>query len=270
MPTPRPITDLLCRPVEFKLGGQSWNLLITYGVLLECECLTGVDMLGSARNILAPNAVGLRALLWCLLQRDGCTWTVPEVGRKLTPKVAAQARAAVQKAFAASMPEPEGVDSQARSRSKSDLQTPRSPHSHPHATASWIETWAMARVSLRLSDTEFLAMVPRMFHALRKAEVREKQWLEVQISRLTAYVINFSQRHDAKNPVKEDAFMLHPFEGQEEIEDLGDQIMRSLSGIKQKIEQVKRDHGGGNGNGAPSPWSPLIPQQSSLIDRELP
>lgn len=216
------LADRLIKPVPFELGGQTWGLLITYGVLLETERITGFDMLRTAEHIVNPNAATLRCLIWAMLARQGCTHSIKTVGRLLGLRNQARARDAVREALRVSMPKPstkKKADSEDSSKEGMD----------------WPETWASARLELHLSDIEFIGMTPLQFHELRKSFVRIWQHEEFLFSRLTARMINFSHRAPEK-PIDDEFFMIHPFEDAAEEIPLGDQIMNAIGRARNKKE----------------------------------
>lgn len=211
-------------------------------MLLECEALTGVDMLKSAHNIIMPSAATMRALLWSAMSRDGCKWSPVEIGAKLrSPKIASQAQEAIRQAFKVSMPEPD--EKKSKKNEDEDSRYTASTSSTPQIP-TWIETWAAARIELSLTDVEFLSMTPKMLYYLRRSSIHEKQWLEVQVSRIIAYNINFSACHP-KEPVKPDVFMIHRFDNTESTDqDLGTSIMNLISGAKRKFDTNANGHNG--------------------------
>lgn len=190
----RSIADRLIQGAPLTLGGRVWRLLFTYGVLLDCQDAVGEDMLGSVDVIVSPDARKLRVVLWSLLSRLGFQGNLQSVGSLIGARDVERIFAAILQAYAASMPDPE----------------PRSKAASTGKPMGWLDTWAAGRYELRLTDDDFEDMVPRQFHALRAAHVREMQHQELMFSRLTAYTINFSQR-GVKRPLKESHFMMHEF-----------------------------------------------------------
>jgi hypothetical protein len=103
----RNITDRLVQKVQIRLDGKDWPLVITHNVLIECEELTGLNVLAGEANLLKPSAKLVRALLFVALQRAGAKYTLEEVGDLITPQNLLLVQEGILKAWAASMPEPE-------------------------------------------------------------------------------------------------------------------------------------------------------------------
>ncbi len=192
----RSLADRLVKPVWFSFGGQTWPLLITYGVLLECESETDADMLTSTEGIVSPTAKVLLTLFWAALNRCGCSWNLRTVGGLIGPRDWGAIQRALQQAYVASLPDPE----KPKLGKKGDK--PREP-------MTWPQTRAAARIELGLSDEELLAMTPRELHDLRVCYIAKLQREELFFSRLTTSVINFSMR-GTKEWLAEDHFMIHP------------------------------------------------------------
>ena len=223
------IAERLIKPVPFELAGRTWKLLITYGVLLDAETVTGEDMLGSAAGIVNPSGAVLRAILWSCLARDGGQYSLEEVGRMLGLRNIGAATRAIREAFIRSMPDPPEKSAEAEGAQKKKATRERKP-------PTWLDTWAVADQEFHLSAGEWLSMAPRQFDALWKAKVKIMQREEFLFSRLTARVVNFSPCHPEK-PLRDDHFMIHPFDRREIGDDdedeadmsIGDQIMRAMA-----------------------------------------
>jgi hypothetical protein len=104
---PRKVADKLIQKVEVKLKGKKWPLLVDHNVLIECEDLTGLNMLTGEANLLRPSAKLVRALLFLCLQRAGADYTLEQVGKLITPKNLVLVQEGLLKAWAASMPDDE-------------------------------------------------------------------------------------------------------------------------------------------------------------------
>jgi hypothetical protein len=103
---PRKIADKLVKKVQVHLDGKDWPIVVTHNVLIECEELTGLNLLTGDANLLRPSAKLVRALLYVCLQRAGAPYTLDEVGDLITPMNLAMVQEGLLNAWAASMPEP--------------------------------------------------------------------------------------------------------------------------------------------------------------------
>ena len=192
-----PIAYRLVKPVPLLFAGESWPLLITYGVLLDCEAETGEDMLGSASALLMPSGFVLRALLWACLRNAGAEFSLSQVGARMRYPDLPGLHWTLVRAFFASMPEPK------KEKKKPGKEAKREER------RGWIELWSEAH-GLGLSAEEFLELVPRQFEGLREMQLREWQREELLFSGLRASIVNYSTCRPV-HPVKDDAFMLHKF-----------------------------------------------------------
>src|ERR1700683_1067579 len=144
------IARWLTRPVELRACGSKWRLLITHRVLLVIGELTGSDAMRV--SLARPSALVLRAVLFAALREAGARISLEEAGAMLRPGGIAGIRAALVEAWHASMPDPEPEEWASKQSSEPPLTT--------------LDAWATARYDLRLTDKEWLAMTPRMLHAL--------------------------------------------------------------------------------------------------------
>lgn len=204
------------------MAGKSWPLLITYGVLLDCQQMTGIDMLGGIKPV-ALSALLIRSLLYCCLSRVGSGMSPAEIGNCIKPGNIASLRRALGDAYAAAMP-----DRKPRSKKKTEApEVKKQPE-----TMGWFEVWAMARIQFRLSDAELREITPRQLEALREAEVKRQRPLELMFAVLTAHVVNFSARGPEKM-VKPERFLLNPMESEAENEGdgrlFGEEIMKKMA-----------------------------------------
>jgi len=207
------LADRLVERVPLRLARRDWLLIITYGVLLDCEEQTGEDMLGQTAAFTAPTARIMQGLLWGALRRQDPSLTIRDVGAFITPRVAPAILAALQKAFVASMPEPE-------KRKTKDGGKIRKP-------MSWLQTRAVARIELGLSDKEFLNETPRSFRALRIAYVEHQRWVELVAGGIRESVVNFSGR--AKQAVSASKYVIHSKPDDDEPEkDIGEVIYEQM------------------------------------------
>ena len=211
--------ERLIRPVPLTLGGKSWSVLITYGVLLDCEETTGADLFGNLASLSNPSARVLRGLLWAALKRSGAKLTPRDVGEMVNHRNLPEIRQQLSAAFVASMPDPEP----ARKGSVVSMSS---------APPTRLEVWAAAtsKHGLGLSHAEWEEMTPRQFHALRQVHVAAMQREELMFSRLTSKFINFSQRGPEK-PLPEDYYMLHKLPQPEEYDGplTGERIMAEMA-----------------------------------------
>jgi hypothetical protein len=195
------LTQKLHRLVDVELAGKKWPLVITYGVLLDCHVITGIDMLHAIRpaNL---SALLIRTLLYCCLSRAGSQMTASEIGAQITRKNLPAIRRKLAEAFAASMPDPES-----KPRKGKDGQQP----GKPPKIQTWIEIWAIARARYGLTDEDWLNLTRRQFDALQQATIDSQRPIELMMANLTAHLVNFSFRAPERS-VSIDRFLLHPDE----------------------------------------------------------
>lgn len=98
--------DKLIKKVQIKLDGQDWRLVITHNTLIECEDLTGLNLLTGDANLMRPSAKLVRALLYLALKHAGAKYTLDEVGLMITPDNIVTVQEGLLNAWAASMPDP--------------------------------------------------------------------------------------------------------------------------------------------------------------------
>ena len=58
----RKIADKLVQKVEILLDGKTWPIVITHNILIECEDLTGLNVLSGDANLVRPSEKLMRAL----------------------------------------------------------------------------------------------------------------------------------------------------------------------------------------------------------------
>jgi hypothetical protein len=178
--------ERLTRKVAISLGGKSWQLLFTYGVLLEFEEVSGLDTLAGEFDPIQLSGGHLRAVLFALMARAGFAGSIADVGHLLTLRNLPEVRAAVIEAWIVSMPEPEKESAQ-------------DPDDDPaKRVESWMDAWAIASQELGISYQDWADMTPRMVRARSKvfAEGRERESLLVGV--LASVTANFSFRSPKK------------------------------------------------------------------------
>jgi hypothetical protein len=104
---PRKIAEKLIEKVQIRLDGKDWPIVVSHNVLIDCEELTGMNVLTGEANLLRPSAKLVRALLYLCLKRAGADYSLAEVGDLITPQNLVMVQEGLLKAWAASMPEPE-------------------------------------------------------------------------------------------------------------------------------------------------------------------
>ena len=105
----RKIADKLVQKVEILLDGKTWPIVITHNILIECEDLTGLNVLSGDANLVRPSAKLMRALLFLALQRAGAKYTIEEVGDFITPHNLVTIQRGILAALAAALPAPDEV-----------------------------------------------------------------------------------------------------------------------------------------------------------------
>jgi hypothetical protein len=106
---PRKLADKLVQKVEILLDGKTWPIVITHNILIECEDLTGLNVLSGDANLVRPSAKLMRALLFLALQRAGAKYTIEEVGDFITPHNLVTIQRGILAAWAAALPAPDEV-----------------------------------------------------------------------------------------------------------------------------------------------------------------
>jgi hypothetical protein len=104
------ISEKLIRKVELKLDGKTWPLVVTHNVLIECEDLTGLNLIAGEVNLLRPSAKLVRALLYVALRRAGAKYTLDQVGDLINPENIVMVQEGLLTAWAASMPAPDDTE----------------------------------------------------------------------------------------------------------------------------------------------------------------
>jgi hypothetical protein len=104
------IAEKLVRKVDLKLDGKTWPLIVTHNVLIECEELTGLNLIAGEVNLLRPSAKLVRALLYVALRRAGAKYTLEQVGDLINPENIVMVQEGLLTAWAASMPAPDDTE----------------------------------------------------------------------------------------------------------------------------------------------------------------
>jgi hypothetical protein len=210
------LAQRLTRRVEFRIAGQAWPLVITYRVLLDCQEIAGVDMLG--QNLGDPSASLLRSLMYCALQYAGAPCSLEEVGRAIA-RAPQKTRRILAEAWRASLPDADPE------REASDKRT--------GSPLTWNDVWAAAREEHRLSDDEWLDMTPRQFRALEDLRLNRLRREEFLVGMLAATTANFSFCAP-KKPLTADNFLLHKLPETPTPEITGEYIMAQVANLKGK------------------------------------
>jgi len=195
------LSDQLIERVTINLAGHEWRLVITYGALLDCEEVTGIDMLTGVEAFVNPSTRSVRALLWAVLRRQALGMTLEAAGNLIGPGEIEAVQEALTRAYVASLPPPE--------KPRKGKSGERSSSNKP--PMGWIETRAAAKVEIRLSDSEFLDMTPLEFHAMREVYVKNMRHWELVAGMITAAVKNHSM-NPPKRMVQASEFVLHRME----------------------------------------------------------
>jgi hypothetical protein len=206
------LAQRLTRRVEFRIAGQAWPLVITYRVLLDCQELAGVDMLG--QNLGDPSASLLRALVYCALQYAGAPCSIDDVGRAIA-RAPRKARRILAEAWRASLPDPE----------------PASSGQHTGSPLTWIDVWAAACGEHNLSADEWLDMTPRQFRALEDLRLDRMRREEFLVGILAATTANFSFCAP-KKPLSAESFLLHKLPAAPQPEITGEYIMSQVANLR--------------------------------------
>jgi len=101
------MADRLIRKVQVHLDGKDWPIVVSHNVLIDCEELTGLNVLTGEANLMRPSAKLVRALLYLCLKRAGADYTLEQVGDLITPHNIVMVQEGLLNAWAASMPEGE-------------------------------------------------------------------------------------------------------------------------------------------------------------------
>ncbi len=216
------LAEFLTARADVRFGGRSWPAVVTYGVLLAIERDSGVPLL-AAPPVQAPSASFLRAWLYHVLQRSGYTGSITDVGNQLAQCDRAAVHASLLAGWIASMPEPEPP----RQGTGAGKARPR----------TWLQVYSFATspYGLGLSESAWLAMTPRMLHALSEERLERIRQEEEMQGKIIAAVINFGARAP-REPVKAKAFMTHPWP--EEPASPGDELRHFFGAWNQEHKSV--------------------------------
>ena len=183
--------------MELVAGERSWRIVFTHRVLLDIEALTGADAMRF--NLMQLSARFLRGVLFAVLREAGAPFTIEQIGEMFKPGAFAKIRSRLAEAWIASLPEPEP-----------EPEPDRWNEPAPRQPLSTLDAWAKARFDLRLSDEEWLAMTPRMLHALAKRQLEAIRQRELMLAVLCAHTVN-SSFHAPKTATQPASYMLHPW-----------------------------------------------------------
>lgn len=185
-----------------------FQILITYRALAICEQETGQNMLSV--DIAQPSAALLRGLLYGAAIQAGQDTTPANIGRLISRDTSGAWRA-VSEAWVASMPDPEP-----------DKENATGP------SATWFDIWSAARDRHHLTDSEFLSMTPRMFHALERRYLERMQREEFLVGVLASTFANFSMAAP-KKPQSPEQYMIHKLPERAPDPITGESILAKLS-----------------------------------------
>ena len=206
------IAERLTRPISIRAAGKDWPILFTHGALLDIERATGLDVMGGELNPSRPTARALRAILCAATGAPcevlNCCFSLRRIG---------ETRRLVWDAWQAAMPdsEPEAPDSKEKGK-----------------PLTWIEAWAVADQDLGLTADEWLAMTPRMVHALLERHLEQLRQWELLAGMVIANNANFSACAP-KEPFSPERFMLHPWPKNKKDEKQPD-LMAAFSSLREK------------------------------------
>jgi len=210
------IAHSLTKPVEISAGDRRWRIVFTHRVLLDLEEITGLDaMRVNLRNL---SARMLRGVLFAALRDAGSPLSIEEAGAMLRPGAFEHIRGALIAGWVASFPDPDPDE---------DDAPPFDARAQPLTT---LNAWAKARFDLRLSDEEWLAMTPRMLHALSLRNLDGMRQRELMLATLCAHTVN-SSFHAPRSPTQPSSYMLHPWPEPEPTPVYGETIMAAFADI---------------------------------------
>jgi hypothetical protein len=104
------VSEKLTKKVMVRLDDKEWPIVITHNVLIDCEELTGLNVLTGEVNLLKPSAKLVRALLYLALKGAGAKYSIEQIGDLITPKNLSTIQEALLNAWAASMPDEEEIE----------------------------------------------------------------------------------------------------------------------------------------------------------------
>lgn len=100
----------LIKKVTLRLDDRDWDIVLTHNVLIDCEELTGLNLLTGDVNLLRPSAKVVRAMLFVCLRNAGAKYTLDQVGELIHPQNIQRINEALIIAWAAAMPDPEETE----------------------------------------------------------------------------------------------------------------------------------------------------------------
>jgi hypothetical protein len=190
-------------------AGRKWRIIFTHRALLDIEDLTGLDAMRV--NLAQLSARLLRAVLFAALREAGSEGSIEDAGAMLKPGAMDRIRRTLIEAWRASFPDPV-TDPEPESGS---------PAPPPLST---LDAWAKARYDFHLSDEEWLAMTPRMLHAIALRNLERMRQSEMMLGVLCAHTVNSSFRAP-RTPTQARSYMLHPYPEEPEGPVYGETIM---------------------------------------------
>ncbi len=219
------IAEILSPVIELPFGGRRWRILFTHELLLKLESSTGLDVLAGNLNLVRPAAKTLRSVLFEILTHVGADCSIRAAGEILHLGNVMNVRNILFRAWQASMPERnEEEDSENADEGESAKQA---------KSLSWPEAWAMAHENLRLTDREWLDLTPKLLQALLRRHIENLRQWELMFGMVIANNANYSQLAP-KEPLRADAFMLHPWAKQREQPITGEYLMRHFAQFRKQ------------------------------------
>jgi hypothetical protein len=207
----------LTRPVEISAAGRKWRIVFTHRALLDIEELTGLEAMRV--NLSKLSARLLRAVLFAALRESGSEVSLAECGGMLRPGAVDRIRHTLISAWAASFPDPEPAEG---------------GDSPPPPPLSTLDAWAKARYDFHLYNDEWLAMTPRMLHAIALRDLERMRQSELMLGVLCAHTVNSSFRAPS-TPTQARSYMLHPYPEEPEGPVYGETIMSVFAATKPKV-----------------------------------
>lgn len=179
---PGNVAEYLIRNVQLRLGNESWRILFTHRVLIQADAKS-----------FPLEAAPVRRLLWHALRSAGMNLSEKDAGALLARDFPRIHRVLLD-AWTAAMPAPEAVAAE-----------------EPGDPIDWMEAWSIAKIDLKLTDSEWLDMTPRQIHVLSRAHFRGMQREEYLAGTIAAAAANFGGR-GPKDPFSARDFMVHPYD----------------------------------------------------------
>lgn len=209
------LAERLTRKVTLEIGPRSTiRVLFTHAALIDLEEMTGLSAVSGEFDFWAPPARLIRDAILVLAQHQGLDVQPAEIARAVGFTGLGRACERLREGWIASMARKEAAPRSSKPQKKAEPLT-------------WPELWAEQRANLGMSDQEWLAITPRLAQELSKANLEKTRRRELLLSRIGATIANFSM-HPPKEPLRDDAHMVHPWERDKEQLDEPESILRSL------------------------------------------